>query len=98
MQPVGKHSVEDGIENVRNFLQLCWIDRDNCERGVDCLASYRKEWDSMKHVFKMRPLHDWASHAADALRTLAWGMYRKNKTDLKKQPTAYTTDEWDPFT
>lgn len=94
MTPVKKHALEDGIAQVRNFLPLCWIDSEACERGIDCLASYRKEWDSTKAVFKNRPLHDWSSHGADSLRTLAWGMKLKNKVDEKKQPPKYTDEGW----
>lgn len=97
MRPVQKHSLEDGIEQVRNFLPRCWIDSENCERGIDCLASYRKEWDSLKQTFKSRPLHDWASHGADGLRTLAWGMKGDIKRKLKEQPKEYKTDDFSLF-
>ena len=97
MRPVQKHGLEDGIEQTRNFLPMCWIDRDECERGLDCLASYRKEWDSLRATFKSRPLHDWACHAADALRTLAWGMKLKRNVELKKQPQQYGDQAWSPF-
>ena len=39
--------------------------------GVDALASYRYEYDEEKKVYKKTPLHDWASHSADAFRYLA---------------------------
>lgn len=97
MQPVKKHTLEDGIEQTRNFLVRCWVDAENCERGLDCLVSYCKEWDSARSTFKTRPLHDWASHAADALRTLAWGLKRTDQKFMKKQQSQYNVDDYDPF-
>jgi hypothetical protein len=97
MRPIKKHAVEDGIECVRNFLPQCWIDQEKCERGIDCVAAYRKEWDSMKSVFKKKPLHDWACHAADALRSLAWGLRVKDNREQKKQPQKYSNDDYDLF-
>lgn len=63
----------DGIEAARNFLARCWFDRERTERGRLALTSYRKVWDEKRRVFQAQPLHDWASHAADAFRYLAVG-------------------------
>lgn len=38
---------------------------------VAALAFYRYEWDDALVCFKKDPLHDWASHYADAVQTLA---------------------------
>lgn len=64
-------SLHDGLEAVRRLLAHCWIDEDHCEGGLRCLEHYRKEWDSANGVYLARPHHDWASHGADSLRTLA---------------------------
>jgi hypothetical protein len=50
-----------------------WFDKDKCERGIDCLRMYRAEYDDKNQVLKTRPLHDWASHGADAMRTGVMG-------------------------
>ena len=70
--------VETGIEAVRKILNVCWFDEVNCTKiyngqqvGLPSLESYRKEWDEKVQAYKNRPLHDWASHGADAFRTLA---------------------------
>lgn len=62
------HSVQEGIEQVRQILPKVWFDADKCERGIDALRNYRREWDEKRKVFKNSPLHDWASHPADAFR------------------------------
>lgn len=66
-------SVIDGINNTRMFLPKVWFDERKCERGLDCLKNYQREWDDKLKVFRSRPLHNWASHGADAFRYLAMG-------------------------
>ncbi len=63
--------VDDGIAAVRLMLPLCEFDQGNCSEGLKALRSYRKEWDEERAVWRDRPRHDWASHGADALRTMA---------------------------
>jgi len=63
--------IEDGIELVRRTLSKVWIDKKNCATLVKALENYREEFDSKRKVYRGRPLHDWSSHAADAMRYLA---------------------------
>lgn len=60
--------VEDGIEAVRRMLPSCWFDEPRCRRGLDALRQYRAEYDDVRRVYRQKPVHDWASHAADAFR------------------------------
>lgn len=66
-------SVADGINAVRTLLPGCWFDAVKCERGINALRNYRREFDDKLKAFKDRPLHDWSSHGADAFRYLALG-------------------------
>ena len=63
-----KLPVDEGIDAVRALIPRCWFDERKCERGIEALRQYRKGWDDRLKVFRDRPLHDWASHAADAFR------------------------------
>jgi len=69
-----KLAVEDGIDSVRRLLPVCVFDREHCSDGIDALKSYRREKDDKLGTFKSTPVHDWASHGADAFRTraVAW--------------------------
>jgi len=69
--------IEDGIEACRNMLGRSWFDKEKCERGLNALRSYHKEWDEENQVFRLKPKHDWASHAADAFRTFGVGFREK---------------------
>lgn len=81
------HEVMDGIDAVRNILGRCWFDQTKCERGIEALRSYRKEYDETRKTFKNSPEHDWSSHPADAFRILAMGM-RNVRRGEKRQETA----------
>lgn len=86
---VGKQlSVDDGIEAVRSMLPTCWIDEGNCSRLIEAARQYRKEWDEKNKCYKDKPLHDWTSHGADALRTMAWTMKRRKRDDRPPQEKA----------
>jgi hypothetical protein len=65
--------VDDGIQSVRTLLADCWFDVKKCERGIDALRQYRREYNDAMNIWKPRPVHDWTSHAADAFRYLAVG-------------------------
>lgn len=66
--------LEDGINEVRDFLRLCWFDKLLCDRLIAALDEYRKAWNEKLGVFASHPLHNWASNPADAFRTLACGI------------------------
>jgi len=63
----------EGHQAVRKLFPRLWLDDRRAEHGVNGIACYQHEWDDKKKVFKDQPLHDWASHPADALQTLALG-------------------------
>ena len=65
--------VEDGIQAARSMLNRCWFDATKCERGIEALLQYRREFDERLKTWRGRPLHDWTSHGADSFRYLAVG-------------------------
>ena len=94
-----KHEVEDGIEQARSVFPRIWIDEKKCEKLLNALAAYTKEPLSAKlqqnagdggQAFKDDPLHNWASHYADAFRYLCWNIKRKRlvNEESRKQDTA----------
>ena len=71
IQVAAMHRVEDGINAVRVMIPKCWFDAQKCAHGIDALKLYRSEYDDKLQALKPRPVHDWASHGADAFRYLA---------------------------
>ena len=63
--------MQDGINAARRTIPLARFDAARCQRGIDALKSYQAEWCEELRTFKKTPLHDWASHGADAFRYLA---------------------------
>jgi phage terminase large subunit len=63
--------VSDGINAVRNLLPRCVFDAKKCEKGLNALREYRVDWDDKLKTPRKNPLHNWASHPADAFRELA---------------------------
>jgi hypothetical protein len=60
---------------VRNILNRCWFDEGKCSKGIKAIENYKKEWNDRAGCWASQPLHNWASHGADAFRTLATGLY-----------------------
>lgn len=63
--------IEDGIHAARMALKTCWFDAGRCEAGLLALRHYRRDYNARLGEFKASPVHDWASHAADAFRYMA---------------------------
>jgi hypothetical protein len=64
---------DQAIEAARSIFSRCWFDKEKCRDGLNGLKNYTKEFDEKKKVFRNIPLHNWASHAADAFMTFATG-------------------------
>jgi phage terminase large subunit len=68
---VPQERLEDGIHAARMLLPRCWFDATKTEAGREALGHYRWDYNTRINEFKPVPLHDWASHGADAFRGLA---------------------------
>lgn len=73
--------LDDGIKAARRLLlndttrihPRCSMLADpakDCD-GVEALRAYHRQWDEERRAFRESPVHDWASHTADAFRYLA---------------------------
>ena len=68
---VPKLGVVQGINAARTIFPICWFDRERCEEGIKALRHYRfGEVKTLNHVSR-EPLHDRASHGADAFRAFS---------------------------
>lgn len=101
--PVPKVDIIPGIDAVRGILNRCWFDEKKCEKGIKCLDGYKKEWDERTASWRSQPLHNWASHGADAFRTLAVGLElittKMSPLDIQKENQRvhdYRKNRFDP--
>ena len=80
--PLKAPSVIAGIDAGRLLLQRCWFDRQKAARLIECLRQYRKTYNTRLETFTAVPVHNWASHGADAYRGLA---VRYKMPEMKRQ-------------
>lgn len=67
---VPDHKLRDGISATRKLLPYVYWNRSLCSGAIEAMKSYRREWDDKLGCFRDRPVHDWSSHIADAIRYL----------------------------
>lgn len=81
---VPMYSIDDGINAVRMHFPKLWIDKDKCKPFIRAIKNYRKDFNERLQEFKAKPRHDWASHAADALRYWAITNFKPAKKQDKQ--------------
>lgn len=84
---VPQQTIANGIAATRAIFSKCWFDAEKCSDGLQALRHYRYEYDDDLQTFKKEPLHDWSSHAADALRSLGVSITEAAKEKKAKTPT-----------
>lgn len=89
-------SVADGINATRTLFPQLYFDSALCADGLQYLRRYQWGPPTALGVPRSQPLHDDASHPADALRTLAVGIRepeRKREEDFPS-PAYYGSNSW----
>ena len=86
-----KMSLNNGINSARLLLGKAYFDEEKCRPGLDALTNYRWDFNKRLDELKQTPLHDWASHGADAFRYAAVSMTSGEKPKLKpiKYPASW---------
>lgn len=72
-------SLGEGIGIVRVHFNKFYFNRSGCVMGLNKLRMYRSMYDEEKKIFSDTPLHNFASHSADAIRTAVMGMPDVNR-------------------
>lgn len=86
MRIVPMLSLQDGIQAGRLALTRAWFDAEKTDELIECLRQYQRLYDEDKKTFRDKPLHDWASHGADAFRMLAIAWTEEHKEVHKEKP------------
>jgi phage terminase large subunit len=89
---IPRTSIVDSINAARTIFGACWFDRENCADGIQCLRHYQYEVDPDTKMFSKAPLHNWASHGADAFRMI--GLMVKEPKRVKPQKTFEVPIGW----
>ena len=86
--------LEEGIHATRMLFPRLWFDQVKCKPGLEALAHYQREYNKRLSEYKATPVHNWASHASDALRTL--GVAHKatvRREDRSRRPLMQASNE-----
>ena len=79
---------EDPIYRARMLFPRCYFDAVNCARGIECLQNYRWDYNVRIQGFTHLPVHNWASHGADAFMGMAYRHY-----DVRRNPEKQAAKE-----
>ena len=92
---VAKIPVQDGINALRALFPRLVFDEGSCKDLIEALEAYESKFDEKKKERGPKPVHNWASHAADAGRYLAvhFPQMKLNLDNL--QPLQLTADYFD---
>jgi phage terminase large subunit len=63
-------SPHDRINAARQMIPITWFDAERCALGLTRLRAYRKAWSRARRIYT-GPMHDDASHGADAFGEFA---------------------------
>lgn len=89
---IPRTAIADSINAARTIFGSCWFDRENTADGLQCLRHYQYEVDKDTKLFSKAPLHNWASHGADAFRMI--GLMVREPRKVKPQKTFAVDVGW----
>ena len=88
-------NVADGINATRTIFPQLYFDKKLCADGLQYLRRYQWGPPTALGVPRSQPLHDDASHPADALRTLAVGIKEPARKSIVHSPQKFHgSDGW----
>jgi phage terminase large subunit len=76
---------EERVNAARLMIPMCWFDAERCSGGLERLRGYRKRWNRATRSYG-GPLHDQASHGADAFGEFA--LNRRGGAETAQRPAA----------
>ncbi|WP_068876274.1 MULTISPECIES: hypothetical protein [unclassified Phenylobacterium] len=79
---------EERVNAARLMIPMCWFDAERCAGGLERLRNYRKRWNRATRSYA-GPLHDRASHGADAFGEFA--LNRRGGPEAAPRPGARAT-------
>jgi hypothetical protein len=97
-QVVPDHKPMDRVSAGRKTIPVARFDAARCAKGLECLRSYKFEWDEKLRTFRKVIKHDWSSHGGDAWGHLsvAWqypSLRPKENRESMRGAEAMTVDE-----
>lgn len=94
---VPKLYVSDRINAARTVFPQCRFNRDRCDVGLRALRMYQWGPVTAKGLAPREPLHDDASHGADAFCGLAVAVKQQKAPEKKQLQPAFRSQAYTPF-
>jgi phage terminase large subunit len=89
----------DQIQAAHRLITMSHFHQVHAAGLVRALYNYEREYDEKLKTYKNQPLHNWASHWADALMVLAMGEdYIWDQEDMAHLVTRCTGADFNPWT
>lgn len=85
----------EAIQKTRTILDNVWIDKINCGELYDDLSKYIREYDTGKNIWSNSPVHNDASHSADAFSYVSY--FKKPETGLTPSVFEHQLNRGNPF-
>ena len=89
IEVVPRLPIEDGIDAVRRMFKSVWIDENNCERGINALTNYHKDYDAKNETYRRQPKArlgiEWSGRLQISMSRLQQSHETKDKQSLMKQ-------------
>jgi hypothetical protein len=76
----------DRVSAVRLMLPRSFFDAKGCEVGLKKLRAYRRQWNEHMGIWRPEPVHDGASHCADAIGTGVQGSSDPDIDEMDRRP------------
>ena len=83
-----KLPLEDGIHSLKMILPRCYFNLDKTKPLIDALRHYHRKYNEKMKMFNNKPVHDWSSHACDAMRYLAISINDYEEKNKIRETTA----------
>lgn len=87
-------ALEERIHASRMVFPKCWFDAQATKAGILALSSYRRAYNANLDEFKPQPVHDMASHGADAFGHMAVSLRTEPKRVPYVAPAALGQGGW----
>lgn len=79
----------DRVSAARLIMPRSFFDAKGCEIGIKHLRAYRRQWNEHMGVWRADPVHDEASHGADAFGTGVQGSTNPENDDARPSVPAF---------
>lgn len=86
LESIAATNQQSSEQALRKVLPKCWFNSEKTTDLVHALMNYHYDFDEERKIYSKVPVHDWSSHAADAMELMArmWQEGSRSMDDIKR--------------